>query len=237
MTSRKQDRQRNYFRGIVVLFFVALIVQGCAGLQSGSKNATQKPDSTSIDGRSVVGVSNTPGTPSLVSSVFVNTIPEVTANTTGPSPDPSEMASFEDSPERKFITDADLSHIAAKRLSEIALSHAKDTTIRNFASRILKEHSGANAALQALAAAKRIGRGAISAGSGSKDLDKKISKLTSANEKNFDQQYVRMMIRDYQKTVGLYEQASRSTDPAVKAYALKYLPSIKAHLNTAVSLN
>ncbi|MFD2163281.1 DUF4142 domain-containing protein [Paradesertivirga mongoliensis] len=52
----------------------------------------------------------------------------------------------------------------------------------------------------------------------------------------FDLQYMRMMLQDHQQAIELLTAASQSTDPEVRAYALKTLPA-KSHFNHARSVH
>lgn len=69
------------------------------------------------------------------------------------------------------------------------------------------------------------------------DINASAQKLNQLNGTAFDQTYTQMMIEDHKKAIALFEQGSRSSDPAVKAYATKHLPTLRNHLTQVTNLN
>lgn len=68
------------------------------------------------------------------------------------------------------------------------------------------------------------------------DVTNAIEKLNNLSGASFDKAYVGMIVADHQNAVSLFERATQSTDPAVKAYANKYLPVLKKHLKQIQAL-
>jgi putative membrane protein len=80
--------------------------------------------------------------------------------------------------------------------------------------------------------------GTADASQGGRNMNpaEKMDALRTSSTKEFDQNYVQLMIRDHVKAVSLFESGSRSADPQVKAYATKHLPTLRMHLEHATAL-
>lgn len=52
-----------------------------------------------------------------------------------------------------------------------------------------------------------------------------------------DQAYVNVMISDHQKAITLFEEGAKSKDSAIRKFASKHLPHLKAHLKQVSALN
>ncbi|WP_167346234.1 DUF4142 domain-containing protein [Pedobacter ginsenosidimutans] len=79
--------------------------------------------------------------------------------------------------------------------------------------------------------AKKTANGATEA-----DVTNAIKKLNNLSGASFDKAYIGMMLVDHQDAVALFEKASKSTDNDVKAYANKYLPTLRKHLKQVNTL-
>ena len=82
------------------------------------------------------------------------------------------------------------------------------------------------------------GSGATDNTSGGSNMSpaEKIERLRTSSNKEFDQNYVQLMIRDHVKAISLYETGARSADSQVKAYASKHLPALRKHLQQVTEL-
>jgi len=64
-----------------------------------------------------------------------------------------------------------------------------------------------------------------------------MTKLSALSGAEFDREYGKMMLSDHRKDVSEFEkQSTRATDPDLKAFATKTLPTLKEHLQMAESL-
>lgn len=114
----------------------------------------------------------------------------------------------------------------------LAIKKSKDKAVKAFAEQMLKDHSAANAELTSIAAAKGIQL----AKTLPDELEKHLTGLNTLADREFDLQYMRMMISDHQKTVQLFTDGSRLADPQFKAFALKTLPVIQQHAQSALEI-
>lgn len=151
-----------------------------------------------------------------------------TANTTGDAGNEPSISTTSPEEAAPFIQQAALSGLSEVAFSELALKNAQSSTVKDFATMMVRDHGGANAELKALAQSKNIkitGIGEI-----------KLEQLSTSSAKKFDQNYVKLMIKNHVSAVSLFENGSKLSDPKVKAYAIKYLPALRMHLQQAKEL-
>lgn len=216
---------------IIMLSAVALIIASCAGSRSAAGNGSSSNDSTKLGGdRNIVGSSNTPGT--FRTGTYGQSSLAITAtpNTTGPSPSPEDLADYN---ARSFITEAVQCTIAEVRLSKLAVTRSKNESIKSYAAGIVEDHNNMDNGLQSLASLKKLSLPELI---NADQLNDKINELSNTRDDQFDKQYLKMIIREYQSTVDIFKKGVRSTDPAIKSYAGKYLPVVKIHLKNGGSL-
>jgi len=130
-------------------------------------------------------------------------------------------------------TDSDFLKSAAKggtaevELGKMAALKASDPKVKEFANRMVRDHSKANSELSKLAASKGLD---LPSGKGISN-DASAMHLKMVSGKDFDSTYVKMMVDDHKEDVAAFEKAaSESTDPDVKGFASKILPTLKHHL-------
>ena len=64
-----------------------------------------------------------------------------------------------------------------------------------------------------------------------------VTKLSAMSGADFDRAYAKMMLKDHEKDVSEFEkQSTKGTDPDVKAFASKTLPTLQEHLTMARAL-
>ena len=125
-----------------------------------------------------------------------------------------------------FLTEAAQGGMMEVELGKIASQKAQSPEVKKFGQMMVTDHTAANNELKALAAKKNV-QVPADMGSHKSDVDS-MSKLTGAE---FDKEYVEMMEDDHEEDVSKFQkQADSSTDPDVKAFAMKTLPTLKKHL-------
>jgi putative membrane protein len=67
----------------------------------------------------------------------------------------------------------------------------------------------------------------------------RLGRLASATDDEFDRMYIGLVgIEDHQADIALFERASReASDPELRAWAGKTLPTLRSHLEAARSLS
>lgn len=132
--------------------------------------------------------------------------------------------------DREFIEKAAKGGMAEVELGQLARDHASNEQVKQFAAKMVTDHSKANEELRQLAQEKGV---TMPAGPSHMDNHEmtKLSKLTGAD---FDREYMKNMVKDHQKDVKEFQkEASKAKDPDVRNFAAKTLPTLQDHLQMA----
>jgi putative membrane protein len=117
-------------------------------------------------------------------------------------------------------------------LGKLAGSRAKSPAVKDFAKRMVDDHSKTNSRLESLAKANRADRprGAAS----DPDAVAVRAQLEKLNGAEFDAAYIAAQVGDHQKTVHLLEhEIGSGQDVKMKAFAQETLPGVMRHLEMA----
>jgi putative membrane protein len=107
-------------------------------------------------------------------------------------------------------------------ISEAVLGQLSTAELRDFARRMIADHTASNAELLALAERK---------GAGFSTSDDSLTvEDWSRKSDDIDRRYVREIIADQLDIVDLFEKASKSGDPDVADYAKRMLTNLRLHL-------
>ena len=227
---------------IALLGIAALTLQSCFSTRSDTSSSqgtatfgANAPATGNRTSRSPGNTFSSDGNGNAVSATSgARTVTEAagamgTANTTGDAGNESSATSTTSSEEAAhFIQRAAASGQSEVTFSELALKHAQSNAVKDFAAMIVKDHGSINTELKVLAQTRNI---TIQKGS-----EIKVEQLSTSSAKKFDQNYVKLMIKNHSSAVSLFENGSRLSDPTVKAYAIKHLPALKMHLQQAKEL-
>jgi len=119
--------------------------------------------------------------------------------------------------------------------SKLALDKAVNVQVKGFAQQMVDDHTRAGEELAALAAAK-----GVEVPSGPSLIQKgKIKLLSATDGASFDRRYASSMgVSAHEDNIKLFQKAANNaTDPDVKAFAEKTLPTLQHHLQMAQDLN
>jgi putative membrane protein len=133
-----------------------------------------------------------------------------------------------DKDDAQFAMQAAVSCMTELEMGKLAMKNGADKRVKNFGSRIVKDHIKADIKLQAIAKAKKINLPTTIDSA----EQKKIDLLAKTSGKNFDRLYLNDMIMDHQQNIKLYQKASTQLmDPDLRAFAVKNLPTFNRHLD------
>ena len=111
---------------------------------------------------------------------------------------------------------------------KLATTKASSSRVRSFGLQMVKDHSKANTQLKQLAATKKI---ALPAAPPNDPM------LVQTKGADFDRDYVRMMVKDHEEDVAMFQKAATSLpDPQIRAFAAQTLPILKEHLTMIKSI-
>jgi len=159
------------------------------------------------------------------------TAPSDTTTPPGGSSTGSQSQTSLSASDKSFMLKAAQGGIAEVQLGQLATQKATSDTVKQFAQRMVDEHSQANNQLTALATQK----GATlptSIGSKYQDAYDKLSKLSGTA---FDSAYMKAAgVKAHKEQAELFKkEAQKGQDPDLKAFAAQVLPTIEDHMQTA----
>jgi putative membrane protein len=130
----------------------------------------------------------------------------------------------------KFASHAAQGGMSEVELGRLAVQRAADPAVREFGQRMVSDHTAAGNELKAVAAKRNI-QLPNEINAEQKSLSEKLGKLSGPE---FDKEYMSAMVKDHEEDVKDFQtQASDGTDPDVKTFAGKTLPTLQGHLQMA----
>jgi len=138
------------------------------------------------------------------------------------------------SADKQFARMAASGGMAEVQAAQLAQQRASSPQVRQFASRMITDHTAANTDLQQIAEQENID---LPSQPDSKDMAA-MKRLSGMNGAQFDQMYAQQELRDHQQDVALFRKEAQSgRNQALKEYAQKTLPTLQQHLQMAQQLN
>jgi len=136
------------------------------------------------------------------------------------------------SADKTFATEAAQGGLAEVEMGQLALQKATSPQVKQFAQRMVTDHTQANQELMQLVKSQNLNLPA--------QIDSKhkseMERLRGMNGAAFDTGYMQHMVQDHRKDVADFQkQAQSGSDPALKAFAQKHLPVLQQHLQMAES--
>jgi putative membrane protein len=136
--------------------------------------------------------------------------------------------------DKKFVKDAALGGMSEVELGKLAVQKASDDNVKQFAQKMIDDHTKANDQLKQVASKENIPV--------PDTLDSKhksqIDKLAKLSGPDFDKAYAKEQLKDHQSDVKDFSaEAQAGSDPNVRAFASSTLPVLQQHLELAKNLN
>ncbi|HEV2880367.1 MAG TPA: DUF4142 domain-containing protein [Pyrinomonadaceae bacterium] len=138
------------------------------------------------------------------------------------------------SSDRKFAMTAAMGGMAEVEMSRLALTKASSDAVKQYAQKMIDDHTAANAELMQIASAKGI---TLPAAPDAK-MRAMMAKMERLSGAEFDHHYIMMAgSKDHQKMEKLFrDESMRGRDADLKAFAAKTLPVVQQHLQMARDL-
>lgn len=134
--------------------------------------------------------------------------------------------------DQEFLTQAAAGGLYEVEAGKLAQGKGESTSVKTFGSMLVKDHEAANERLKQLARTKEVSLPtAVPA-----DKQLRLDDLVIA--KDFDREFVQKVgLDDHASDIALFEKASKDADDsAIKSFASKTLPVLKAHREQAEKL-
>lgn len=138
-----------------------------------------------------------------------------------------------DNPDESFYKNLAEGGLSEVDLAQLAERKSTDPKVKEFAARMVKDHSAANEKLQSLAASKNV---SLPSSASTSQLATK-AKLEVLSGNSFDDSYIKSQVKAHVDTVALLQKEIASGhDADAKAFAKSVLPTIRSHLKEIRSI-
>jgi len=137
-----------------------------------------------------------------------------------------------DDDQANFMKEAALGSMMEIEAGKLAAVKAADARVKEFALKMVSDHTKASADLKPIAAELGVILPSVLSGDHADDL----KMLGAKSGAGFDQSYMSMMVKDHAKTVELFKRYTSARNPKVADFASKYLPVIEAHYTDAQNI-
>ena len=136
--------------------------------------------------------------------------------------------------DKAFVAKAAMGGTAEVQASQAAQQKGSSDAVKQFAAKMIDDHTKANDELKQIAGSKGMNAPAA--------LDAKhqaaMSKMQAMSGDAFDRAYMKQMIADHKETIALFQKESKSgSDADLKAFATKTMPTLQEHLKMAQDSN
>jgi putative membrane protein len=116
------------------------------------------------------------------------------------------------------------------QLAQLALTKASSPQVKEFAQKMIDDHSKANEELKKLAQSKNI---TLPSALGEKN-QKDYNDLAEKSGADFDKAYCEFMVKDHKEDLDKFKKAAeKSEDPDLKSWAAGKVPVLEHHLSMA----
>ena len=152
-----------------------------------------------------------------------------------PTPGQTTQQSVESMPksDKKFVKEVAEGSRTEIELGKLAHEKASGEVVKDFAKRLVEDHSKASKALEEAAAKANI-QVPTEIQRKAQKAHEKLSKLSGAE---FDRAFAKLMVKEHKNDVEAFEKQSRTGEsPEIRAFAANTLPTIQEHLRLAEQL-
>jgi putative membrane protein len=151
-------------------------------------------------------------------------VPASAAGQKSTTPSPKAAA------DHTFVMKAARGGLAEVELGKLASDKASNDQVKQFGQKMVDDHGKANDELKSLAQKKNITL-PTDLSAQDKALHDRLAKLSGPA---FDRAYMQAMLKDHRTDVNEFRMESKSgSDPDVKEWAAKTLPTLESHLKLA----
>jgi len=115
-------------------------------------------------------------------------------------------------------------------LGRLAMQNADSEQVKQFGRQMVDDHGKGNEELKLLAQSEGVKLPSQLDPKHTKELQR-LQRLSGAD---FDREYMKMMLDDHHKDIKAFnDEGQKGDDPEVKGFALRTLPTLRAHLTIA----
>lgn len=189
-----------------------------------SATSSANPSTSSSSKSSTYGSGTTGASASGTSSRDAS----VSASSTGSMSTSADKLSWGD---KRFVTKVADSGQAEVELAQLAADRATSPDVKQFAQRLVTDHTKVNQELMSMASTKRV---EIEKDEGK---DRFYRRLSNKSGSDFDREFVEHMIDSHENSIKMFEKTSQDAkDEDVRSFASKHVGHLREHLQQAQSL-
>ena len=133
----------------------------------------------------------------------------------------------------RFVTEVAKGNESEIKLGQLGVEKAASKSVREFAAKLVADHTKAAAELKSICDLKGI---TLKAGEKSEATGE--TDFSQLSGEAFDQAFVKHLVRDHEKDIKEFEKESTSgEDRQIREYAARMLPTLNTHLAAAKALS
>ena len=129
----------------------------------------------------------------------------------------------------EFMKEAASAGMMEVELGRIASTRAANPRVKEFGQRMIDDHGKANNELKEVAEKESVALPETM----NDQHRATVARLSNLQGAAFDRAYMDAMVKDHQEDVEKFRQHTRDTDPGVRDFASKTLPTLQEHLKMA----
>lgn len=166
-----------------------------------------------------------------------DTTPDATNTATGARTGEAVGTTGSIDADREFVTEQLAMGTGEIELGRLAQQRGTHPEVKEFGALMVKEHQMAAEELKPIAARANTGRETAAKTGDHDDHQEAFEELSKLSGREFDRKYIEEMIDDHEEGIADVERkAENASDPDVKAWAAKTLPTMRQHLERAKSI-
>jgi putative membrane protein len=134
------------------------------------------------------------------------------------------------SQDRTFMDQASRINLTEISLGRYTRAHGTTTTAKNLGATYVRDHTSAQATLRALAVRLHV---TLPTTPGAQ-LESLVARIEAQKGRNIDVAFTRASVSGHKAAIAIFrKEESAGSNPAVKAYAARFLPMLRMHLRLA----
>lgn len=161
------------------------------------------------------------------------TMTDTTAATGGVTTETGATTTMTNMDDATFMSTAASSNMMEMQLSNMAVQKVKDAKVKEFAQMIVDHHTKASQDLKTAASQINLSVSDVIMPMHQKMIDE----LTNYTGAGYDEKYMDLMETAHKEDIKMFEAKSlNATNPAVKDFALKMVPTLRSHYEMATNI-
>jgi len=128
--------------------------------------------------------------------------------------------------DQAFVDKAAQGGLAEVKLSQLAMDKGQAAEVKQFARRMVEDHTKANVELKQIADKQNL----VVPTRLDEKHQKAYDELSKLDGPRFDKEYMRTMVQDHDEATKLFkDQSQHGQNPELKSFAMKTLPTLEKH--------